>query len=95
MKTFSVLALIFVLTATLFTGCRRNNETTGAGPSGTNATTTTPSTTAAPTTKPAETTRPDGTGVVPSMTDIMPDASSGTGASSGNSMGRSQNGPRI
>lgn len=90
MKKFTVLALTFVLIATLFAGCRRTPDITGssAAPA---ATTTAP--TAKPTTKPAttpaETTRPDGTGVLPSASDIMPDMTDGTNTS------RAHRGPRY
>ena len=95
MKKFTIMAFAFVLTATMFAGCRRNPDTTGS----TAAPTTKPAATAAPTTKPAatqptatkpaETTRPDGTGVLPDATDLMPSGTTGT------EMPRSHRGPRY
>lgn len=89
MKKFTVLAIAVLLVATLFTGCRRNPDTTGSTATTTNPTVTTaPVTkpTEKPTTKPAETTRPDGTGVLPDATDLVPDMTTGTSAARG-SMG--------
>ena len=80
MKKFAILAFVVFMTATLFAGCRRNPDSTGA------TTATKPATTAPttkPTTKPAETTRPDGTGVLPDATDIMPDMTTGTNGARG------------
>jgi len=92
MKKFTLLALTFVLIAALFTGCRRNPETTGS--TATSSTSTAPATkpTTKPTTKPAETTRPDGTGVLPDATDLMPDMTDGT---TGTGTPRGHRGPRY
>lgn len=89
MKKFIVIALTFVLTAMLFTGCRRNPDTTGTTAAPTTTTTTAAPTTKPAATKPAETTRPDGTGVLPDATDLMP---SGTSAPN---MSRGNRGPRY
>lgn len=94
MKKFSVLALVFVLTATMFAGCRRNPGTTGTtdgSTTGAPTTTSTAATTHAATT-PDATTRPSGTGVLPDATDILPDMTDGT---TGTDMGRSHRGPRY
>ena len=80
MKKFSILALTFLLTATLFAGCRRNPGTTG--PSDTGANTTAPSqTTTQSTTLPHTSGTKPSTGILPDATDLMPEMPDGTTSS--------------
>ncbi len=73
MKKFAIITLTLVLTASLFTACRRApaEDTTGTGNGDTST-----STTAAPTTRPAVTTEPS-TQTVPSTEGIIPDTTEG------------------
>lgn len=92
MKKYSMLALVFVLTATLLAGCR--NPGPGSSP-----TTTTPATT----TRPAATTRPATTtttplptdATIPGPEDILPDMTNPTGTTNGGDMTRRRPQPRY
>lgn len=70
MKKLSILAFAFVLTATMFAGCRSNPATTSPS-----------STTPTKTTAPQTTTLPKGTvtqpsaGILPGVTDPIPESS--------------------
>lgn len=74
MKKLTILALVFVLTASMFAGCRRNGETTAPG---TTAATNKPATTAPHTTgtRPSGSTAPNGTELLPET----PDGTTGSG----------------
>lgn len=85
MKKFSVLALVFVLTATLFTGCRRNPAPTGT--TGTTATT--------HSTVPHTTTTHPSTGIIPDATGIMPEGTNTTDGTGATDHTRRNPGPRY